>query len=465
MTEEETPSADGAASGSGIEGAEQEEAPGLVSPGRARYALGLLLVVYIFNFIDRQILSILLEQIKQDIELSDFQLGLLGGIAFALFYTFAGIPIARWADVGSRRFIIVLGLTTWSVMTALTGRATSFAGLLAARIGVGIGEAAGSPPSHSLITDYFPVSSRARALSTYALGIPIGGALGTLIGGWVGDYFGWRVAFLVVGIPGVLLAVLVALTLPEPRIDGRRDAGGEGASSAGAAAIAPSSTSTVGEVVRYMAARRSFLHLSMAGALHAFVGYGVALFNPAFFIRLHGLSQKEVASYLFFIALIGGIGTYLGGWCVDRLRDRDVRWSLWIPAISTVLAVPIAGSVYVIADPHVALLVLGPAVILGAMYLGPTFAMTQSIAKPHMRALASAVLLFIINLVGLGLGPSFVGGLSDLLVPRFAEQSLRWAIFSVVVVGNLWSAVHYLLAARDLKADLAAATAPADVGR
>ena len=424
----------------------------LVSPGRARYALGLLLVVYIFNFIDRQILAILLEDIKREIQLTDAQLGWLGGIAFALFYTFAGIPIARWADFGSRRLIIVLGLTTWSVMTAVTGRATSFMGLLAARVGVGIGEAAGSPPSHSLITDYFPLSQRARALSVYSLGIYIGGALGTLLGGWVGQYFGWRMAFLAVGLPGVALAVLVQLTLPEPRIEARKR---------GIAEPSSASVDSVGaetspwSVIRYMLARPSFVHLSIAGALHAFVGYGVSLFNPAFFIRSHGFSTAELSSYLFGIGLTAAIGVFGGGWCVDRLGKRDIRWAMWIPALSTVVGAPLAATLYLLPNGYAALAVLVPTAILGAMYLGPTFAMTQSIAKPHMRALASAVLLFIINLIGLGLGPWALGALSDGLAPRFGTESLRYALVIVVIIGNIWSTLHYMLAARTLREDLA----------
>ena len=429
----------------------EDQAP-LVSPARARYALGLLLVVYIFNFIDRQILSILLEDIKQDIDLSDAQLGWLGGIAFAVFYTFAGIPIARWADVGSRRFIIVLGLTTWSVMTAVTGRATSFMGLLAARVGVGVGEAAGSPPSHSLITDYFPLSQRARALSIYSLGIYIGGALGTLVGGWVGQYFGWRMAFLAVGLPGVALAILVQLTLPEPRLIARK----RGAHLGATAAVAPrSAESSPLAVIRYMISRRSFVHLSMAGALHAFVGYGVALFNPAFFIRSHGFQTAELSSYLFVIGLTGACGVFFGGWCVDKLGDRDKRWAMWIPAVSTAFGVPLGATLYLLPNGYAALGMLVPASILGAMYLGPTFAMTQSIAKPNMRALASAVLLFIINLIGLGLGPWALGALSDGLAPRFGSESLRYALVIVVIIGNIWSTLHYMLAARTLREDLA----------
>ncbi len=179
-----------------------------ISDGYRRYALGLLLVVYIFNFVDRQILSILIEPIKRDIQLSDAQLGVLGGIAFAIFYTFAGIPIARWADTGSRRSIIALGLFVWSAMAAATGLARGFLTLVLARIGVGIGEAAGSPPAHSLISDYFPPDRRATALAIYALGIPIGAAIGNLAGGWIGEYFGWRTAFVVVGLPGVVLALV-----------------------------------------------------------------------------------------------------------------------------------------------------------------------------------------------------------------------------------------------------------------
>ncbi len=413
----------------------------------ARYALGLLLVVYIFNFIDRQILAILIEDIKREILLTDAQLGFLGGIAFALFYTFAGIPIARWADTGSRRTIIALGVLVWSVMTAFTGAARSFAMLLVTRIGVGVGEAACSPPAHSLLSDYFPPERRGTALSIYALGIPIGGALGTLIGAWVGQTFGWRMAFVVVGVPGILLAAVVRLTLREP-VRGSSDGPGAVATSSGEPAL------RVAQVFDFLRGLRSFWHLAIAGSLHAFVGYGAAYFIPSFFARVHEMGLAERGTWLAGLALIGAVGTLLGGALGDRLAPRDMRWYMWVPGIATVVGIPLAIGFYLIPNPYLALLVGVPQAIVGPMYLGPSFAMTQTLVRPQMRAVASAILLFMLNLIGLGIGPWFVGFLSDALAPSFGVESIRYALVLVVCVGNAWAALHYLLAARTLREDL-----------
>ena len=305
-----------------------------VTSNYRKYLLSLFLIVYVINFIDRQIFSILIEPIRNEIHLSDTQLGLLGGIAFAIFYTFAGIPIARWADRGVRKNIIALAMVIWSVMTMFTASAKTFNMLLLARIGVGIGEAGGSPPIHSLISDYFPEGRRATALATYALGIPIGGAIGTLAGGWIGEYFGWRTAFVVVGVPGIIIASVVYLTVREPP-RGFSDIGG-----------APAKTDAIPvmDTIRFMWSMKSFRHLSMAGGLHAFVGYGVALFIPSLFIRVHGLGLAETSTYLFFIGLTGMIGTYLGGYLGDRLGDFDKRWYMGIPGIATLVSVPFAAA-------------------------------------------------------------------------------------------------------------------------
>ena len=418
--------------------------PSEITPRYANYALGLLLGVYIFNFIDRQILSILMENIKNEIQLSDTELGFLGGIAFALFYTFAGIPIARWADRGSRRNIIAISVLIWSLFTAFTGAARNFWMILAARIGVGVGEAGCSPPAHSLISDFFPPERRGRALSIYALGIPIGGSLGTLVGAWVGDLFGWRMAFVAVGLPGVVLALIVRMTLREPARGGSE--------AAGPVEAEPGSLS---EVLRFMSTLRSFWHLSFAGALHAFVGYGAAYFVPSFFARIHEMGLAERGTWLSLVGLVAVVGTYLGGWLGDRLAPIDVRWYLWVPAIATLAGVPIALGYYLSPNPYVALLLFGiPAGIAGPMYLGPTFALTQTLVKPEMRALASAILLFVMNLIGLGIGPWFVGFMSDALAPRFGVESLRWALLGIVTIGNLWATFHYLAAARTLRDDL-----------
>lgn len=421
-----------------------------LSPSYKRYVLFLLVVVYVFNFVDRTILSILLEPIKAEFDLSDTQLGFLSGLAFALFYTFLGIPIARWADRGVRRSIISLAVLIWSGMTALTGFAQSFTMLLGARIGVGVGEAGCSPPAHSLLSDYFPPERRATALATYSLGIPIGSGIGYLAGGWLAEWFDWRTAFIVVGMPGVLLAAVVRLTLREP-IRGAYDRAEHEPPDADTPSV------PLAQVIRFMLSLRSFRHMAMGAALHSFYGYGAGAFNPAFFVRSHGLSTGEIGTWLAALGFTGGVlGTYLGGFLSDRIAARDARWYMWLPALSTAIYVPFAFLFYLASDPYVGLAMALPGTVLGSMYLGPTFATTQTLVRPEMRALASAILLFIINLVGLGFGPQGVGILSDLLHDAFGVESLRYALLFTVVTFAVWSVVHYTLAARTLVQDLQA---------
>jgi predicted MFS family arabinose efflux permease len=424
----------------------EEEKAAAITPVYRSYALSLFLLVYIINFVDRQIFGILIEPIRLEIDLSDTQLGLLGGIAFAIFYTFAGIPIARWADVGVRKNIVALALVIWSVMTMFTSTAKGFGTLLIARVGVGIGEAGCSPPIHSLISDMYPEEERATALSTYALGIPIGAAIGTLLGGWIGEYFGWRMAFMVVGLPGIIVAIVVFFTVREPprghsepdHVQVQKD-------------LVP-----LADTLRFLWSLRAFRHLSFAGALHAFVGYGVGLFIPAFFMRVHGFGLAETSTYLFLIGLTGIIGTYLGGYLGDRMGKKDKRWYMGIPGIATIISVPFAVLFYTTGDPMLAIVLAIPGAILGPMYLGPTFAMTQTLVPPAMRSTASAILLFVLNLIGLGLGPVFAGFLSDILRPGYGEESIRYSLLILAVAGNIWSALHYYLASRTLREDLVA---------
>jgi predicted MFS family arabinose efflux permease len=264
-------------------------------------------------------------------------------------------------------------------------------------------------------------------------------------GGWLDELFDWRTAFVVVGLPGVLLAILVRLTLREPP--------------RGEPAVGAPAESVVG-VLRFLLKRRSFPHLSLAAALHSLYGYGAGAFLPSFFRRVHDMSPGELGTWLGAIGLTtGALGTYLGGFLADRAAVRDARWYAGVPAVATLAYVPLAFAVYLAGDPHVALALYAPATVLGGMYLGPTFAMTQGLARPRMRATAAAILLFILNLIGLGGGPQLVGVLSDALAPRLGDESIRWALLSVVVAGALWSTVHYALAARTLREDLRATAA------
>lgn len=422
--------------------------------GYKRYVIWLLFTVYVFNFVDRQIFTVLLEPIKQEFRFSDTQMGLLGGLAFALLYSTLGIPIARLADRSNRVGIIAASIAFWSAATALTGVAKSFTQLLIARVCVGIGEAGCSPPAYSLISDYFEPERRARAMSIYSMGIGGGVFLGFLVSSFVAAQYGWRSAFLVVGIPGVLLALLVKLTLREPPrgfSDRIRD---------------NSRPLAFGAALRGLWQRRSFRHLSMAAALHAFVGYGVGSFVPAFLIRSHGMTITEVGLALSMISAVGIMGgTYLGGYLSDShaRRHRDDRYYLWVPGLSTILAVPIALAIYLLPQKYLILALMIPLQLLGYMYLGPSFTMTQNLAGVRERALAGALLLLIINLIGLGLGPTLAGWLSDAFRASLAAggasaqlataQGLRYALCTVTLV-NLWSAAHYLFAARSLREDL-----------
>jgi MFS family permease len=412
-----------------------------------RYALGLLLLVYVVNFLDRQVVSILLQSIKRDLDLSDTQLGAFSGLAFAVLYSILGVPVARWADRGVRRSLIAAALLVWSGMTALQGLATSFFWLFAARVGVGIGEAGCSPPAHAMIADLFAPQRRATALSIYALGIPIGGAIGLAGGGWLREAFDWRTVLVIVGLPGIGLALLVRLTLREPTRGWWEGGVAQGE--------APPS---LAEVARRLRARRAFPHLAAAGTLHAFYGYGAGAFNPAFLERVHGLAPLEIGAWLGAIAASTGVaGTWLGGWLTDRLSVRDLRWYMWLPGWGSLAVVPFVLLFYLWPDGRQALALAALPAILAGLYLGPTFAMTQALVPPRMRAQAAAVLLLILNLIGMGLGPQFVGLLSDLLAPRFGVESIRWSLVATISVGAVWSAVHYFRAARTLREDLAAA--------
>lgn len=413
------------------------------SSGYSSYVLAVLLVVYVVNFVDRQVLAILLEDIKADLQVSDTALGLLSGLAFALFYTLAGIPIARWADRGSRRLIVALGLALWSGMTALSGLAQNFAQLALARVGVGVGEAAGSPPSHSLISDYFPPERRATALSIYAMGIYLGVMLGYLAGGWLNQAFDWRTAFIVVGLPGLPLALLVRFTIREPP---------RGLSERGPVDTRPVE---LPEVARFLLRRRSFLYLVLAASCQSLTGYAVLAWGPTFLARVHGMTSGEIGVWVGLITGLGGaLGAYLGGRLTDRLSTRDVRWTMWIPALVSLLGVPFAIPFLLLDDRRLALAAFLPFYLLGAMYVGPLWSMAQSLVKVRMRALASALLLFILNLVGLGLGPLVVGFLNDLLGPELGAEAIRYSLLAVTLVGGLAS-LFFWLGGRHYAQDLA----------
>jgi len=409
-----------------------------------RYALGVLVVVYTFNFIDRQILSILLEPIKLDLKLSNTQMGLLAGFAFAAFYATLGIPIARFADRSNRRNLIAVALAVWSAMTALSGLAMNFWQLLIARIGVGVGEAGCSPSSHSIIADYYPARSRATALGIYSLGIPVGILFGFLAGGWINEFFGWRIAFFVVGLPGLALALLVRYTVAEPA---------RGMAEGRAASVEQPG---IGETLHYLLSKRSFRHLAFGAALTAFVGYGFVSWMPSFLIRSHGMTTGEIGTWLgLILGIPGGIGIALGGYLADRWGSRDTRWYLWVVAVALLAGTPFAVGVFLSPTATQALLLLIFPVMLGNFYQATTFSQTQGLVTLRMRSVAAAVLLFIINIIGLGAGPTIIGIVNDLLLPRFGSEALRYALLLASFV-NIWAAAHYYIAGKYLAADLEA---------
>ena len=418
----------------------------LISDNVKRYTLGVLVVVYTFNFIDRQILSILIEPIKADLGASDLVMGLLAGTAFALFYATLGMPLALIADRWNRRNLIGLSLAIWSGMTALSGLAMNVWQLAAARVGVGIGEAGCSPSAHSMLADLYAPQERATALGIYSLGIPFGIMFGLFAGGAIADAFGWRIAFFIVGIPGLLLSALVFLTVREPP---RGYADGQHA-----ATTAVDHPSII-EVFRFLIRRRSFIHLAVGAGLTAFVGYGMITWAPTFFLRSHGMTLTEAGFWLgLVLGIPGGLGIVAGGWVSDRFGARDARWYLWVVAVALVIVVPIGAAAYLVEAWWLSLLLLCLPVMLGNFYQGTTFAQTQSLAPVRMRAVAAAILLFLLNFIGFVFGPPAVGWLADVFTPQFGDNALR---YSLLVWGcfNLWSAFHYWRAGTHLPGDLA----------
>ena len=410
-----------------------------------RYVLGVLVVVYVFNFIDRQILAILAPAIKDELLLSDTQIGALSGVAFGIFYATLGIPIARLADRYSRVNIISICLSIWSLMTAFSGLATNFVQLLIARIGVGIGEAGGSPPSHSLLADYFAPGKRATALGIYALGVPIGILFGNLAGGWIGEIFGWRQAFFLVGLPGIVLAIILKLTVKEPP--------------RGYSEEKPADTTTVPfrTVVKTMRGFKSFKYIALGAGTQAFVGYGAIAWMPSFLVRAHDLSIGEVGTALgLIIGFFGGIGTLLSGVIGDKLGAKSVKYYMLVPAYGFLIAVPVGAAVFLVDDLYLVLAIYTIPAFLVNLYTGPTFAMTQSLAPLAMRAAASALLLFIINIIGLVFGPTTVGIISDLLQSSMQMndvESLQMALLACNFV-YLLSFYYYFQASRHLETDL-----------
>jgi MFS family permease len=425
---------------------------GIASPAtgvsaETRTMLWILLIVYIFNFLDRQIVNILAEPIKADLGLSDTQLGLLAGPAFAVFYALLGIPIARYADKqGTNRVrLISLSLAVWSAMTAICGLAQNFVQLLLARIGVGVGEAGCTPAAHSLISDSVAPEKRSSAIAFYGLGVPIGSLLGLIIGGIVNDLYGWRIALMLVGAPGLLLALVVLFVMREPRHSRTAEA------AAAAAATVPLST---GEALREIFASRAFVYILIAASVTAFLGYGKGLWTISFFIRSHGLSTTEAGlSMAVVLGLAGAVGTWLGGKLADKFGARDKRHILTFPAYGMAVAAPVLFLGYFMEDWRIAVALLVLPTMLNAAYYGPAYGCVQGLVQPRARAVAASIMLFGQNLIGLGLGPFLFGVLSDALQPVAGQESVRWVLYGAAWLG-LIPAFFFWRASLRLKAEL-----------
>jgi predicted MFS family arabinose efflux permease len=412
------------------------------TPRYRRYVLFVLTGVYAFNFIDRQILVILAEPIKADLDLSDTQLGLLTGLAFAFFYVMLGIPIARYADKANRKNIVAVALTVWSGMTALSGLAQNFTQLLLARIGVGVGEAGGSPPAHAIISDYYPPKQRATALSIYSMGVYIGVFLGFLVGGIIGKVFGWRVALYALGIPGILYAVLLYYTVKEPP-RGLTDK------------VKDMQQTSFANVIRILFSKKTFVLAAFATGAQTFTNYGVGNFTPSFLNRIHGMDLASISILLALCAgLGGGLGTFLGGYIADKMRMRDIRWYLWVSILGAGLNIIPATIFYFSGNLTLVLIAIFLSNILTALYLGPSIAVSHSLVSAKMRALASAMLFLILNMIGLGLGPVVIGLLSDYLEPAYGIESLRYA-FTISYLTSAITMLLFYLASRTYKQELA----------
>ena len=419
----------------------------MVSPGARRYAMVILAVVYMFNFIDRQILAILLPSIKAEFGVGDAYLGFLTGTAFAMFYVTLGVPIAQYADRCNRRNLIAAAVALWSGMTAISGFATNLVYLTLARIGVGVGEAGCSPPAHSMIADYFPPEQRSAAMGFYTVGISAGIMLAYLAGGWAVEYLGWRATFFVVGVPGLLLAVVVRFTVVEPQRGASEDR------------VASDNRPRLVEVWRFLKARRSFFHMAAAAGLSSLVGYSVIGFLPSFVDRSFSTGMVVVLVWLgLILGISGGAGFFLGGYVADRLGRSGQRRALTFIAGVTLLTMVLMSFMFLASTWQMVLLFFVVPALTNNVYLAPVLSLTQSLVSLRMRATASALVLLIINVIGLAIGPWLTGALSDFLRPGFGNESIRYSLLIINCLILPWAAFHYFRAGKSIDADLSRAS-------
>ena len=401
---------------------------------RRALTLLLLTLAYFFSYMDRQILAILQEDIIRTLHLSDAQMGMLGGLAFAIFYAGLGIPVAWLADRTNRVRIIAIALAIWSAFTALGGLATNFWQLLGARVGVGIGEAGSSPPSHSIIADLYPPDKRASALSIYSLGVGLGAAFGTIIGGVVATYYGWRVAMFVIGLPGLLLALTIWLVVPEPK-RGLSDA---------QVAMDETTKPTLADGFTTLFANRAALHIVAGFTLTSMIGYGLTAFGPSYMQRSFGLTKLDIALKIAPAgAVIVAVAAIISGRLADRLTRRYGLYSQsFMVAVFKIIGLPLTLCFYFATNTEFAVGAYFCSILFSTAYLGVTFSLIQSQAPIKLRSTWAAITLLINNMIGLGLGPLAVGAISDALKPTYGAESLRYAMFTFAAI-TPWAIFHY----------------------
>jgi MFS family permease len=426
-------------------------------------------IIQAFNYLDGLALGVVLQNIKVDLSLSDTQLGVLSGIAFALFYSVMGIPIARWADRGNRVTIISLTACVWSVMVALCGLASSFTQLLLIRVGVAVGEAGCIPPAHSLIADYFSRAERPRAVAVYMLGGSLSTLIGYFLAGWLNQFYGWRAMFIMLGLPGLVPALVAWLTLREPRTltaPGDCTAAVSSAQSLSSRNVGSNADRpSVREVFATLWANVTFRHLLICFAVMNFFGSGILQWQPAFFVRSFGLQTGELGTWFAVIYGVGGLlGTYWGGELAARFAANKEHLQLRVMSwIYTGFAI-ISACIYLSPNRYVAFAMVGLAALGGATTNGPLFATIQTLVPPRMRAVSIAVIYLFANLIGAGLGPLLSGALSDMLRPYLGEESLRYALLSLCP-GYFWAAGHVWRASTSVASDLRAVQLTGDDSR
>lgn len=415
-------------------------------PQGAMITLFLLFLVSTFSYLDRFVLSVLLPSIKEDLSLTDTQLGAIT-TAFTWSYVLMAIPFARMADRHSRKAVISVSLTVWSAMTAVCGLAQNFVQLALARVLVGVGEAGATPPAHSLISDYFPLRVRAKALAVYGIGAPIGLMVGFMLASWLAETYSWRIAFLTLGIPGIVLALAFFLVVKEPK-RGQSDMTDEKSAQ---------NVPSFSEAITVLIASPAYRHLCIATGLYTIVYIGVVSWIPSYFIRSFDMSLTQVG---FWLAMSLGLSQLIGmascGVLTDIMIQKSKKWYCWIPALAMFISTPLFIIVFGTSNVVISTLALFPAFMIGVFQGPASFAAIQGLAPIRARAMAVAVFLLTVNIIGGTIGPLFTGGLSDYFVTEYGKDSLKWSLMLVSVVFGLWAGVHYAMAGRTIAREMEA---------